>query len=315
MKTIGITGGSGFVGRHLTDLLRQQGYSVVIFTRHPEKHHTSDGVQYSYWEPAKNKCDLLALKNLDAVVNLAGTSIEKRWTPKNKNNILNSRVNGTHFLVSKLKKHSPNCKTFISASAVGFYGVDKNGAAFTENDAPADDFLAGVCRKWEKSAFEARDTMRTVIFRFGIVLGKDGGAFQELSRTAPLGILPVMGSGKQVMSWVHVDDLVSMFNFAITNAEMSGVYNAVAPEQVSQKQLMKTIGQVKGGFAIAMPVPKVALQVILGEMSTELLKSCTVSCKKILDADFKFRYPGITDAVSAIIKSKNKIKGSQLSYS
>jgi len=302
MKTVGITGGTGFVGRHLAKLLKEKGYKIVIFTTHPEKEHHGSGYTYSYWDPRNNKCDLIALKQLDAVVHLAGAGIaDKRWTKKRKKEIMNSRTEGTRFLVSQLKQHAPNCRTFIAASAIGFYGPDRNTPPFIETAAPYKDFLGETCVLWEKESRAAAEFSRTVIFRFGIVMGKNGGAYPQFAKPISFGIMPIIGSGRQIISWIHVDDLRGLICFALEHDHINGVYNAVAPEPVSQKNLVKTIAHTKGGFKIPAKVPATMLKLMLGEVSSELLKSCTVSGEKILQEGFLFSYPKIDLAVRSIM--------------
>lgn len=303
METIGITGGTGFVGRHLTALLLSKGYKVVIFTRNPEKKKAHNSIEYSYWVPSQNRCDHTALKKLDAVVHLSGTPINKRWTTQVKRDIVSSRVHDTKFLVTQLKREAPKCKTFIAASGIGYYGADKGSAPFTETDAPANDFLGDTCVQWEYESMEAANRMRTIIYRFGLVMGKEDGAFPRFAKPASFGILPILGTGNQVMSWIHIDDLANLLLFGINNREMNGVYNAVSPEPISQKDLMKTIAAAKGGIKIPTPVPEAALKLLLGEMSIEVLKSATVSASKLLDTGFKFQYPEIEPAVKAILTS------------
>ena len=303
MNTIGITGGTGFVGSHLTALLLAKGYKVVIFTRNPGKKKTHTHIEYSYWEPAQNRCDHTALKQLDAVVHLSGTPVSKRWTKQVKRDIVSSRVHDTKFLVTNLKREAPQCKTFIAASGIGFYGADAGKAPFTEGDAPANDFLGTTCVQWEQESLAAAEAMRTVIFRFGLVMGKESGAFPSFAKPLSFGVMPILGTGHQVISWIHIDDLVNLLFNSITNHEMNGIYNAVAPNPVSQKDLMKTIAQAKGGISIPVPVPQAALKLLLGEMSIEVLKSATVSASKLLDTGFKFQYPEIEPAVKAILAS------------
>lgn len=303
MGTIGITGGTGFVGRHLATLLGAKGHRVVIFTRNPEKHHRAEFIEYSYWNPELNKCDHSAIRKLNAVVHLSGTNLNRRWTNRVKRNIVKSRVNGTSFLVTQLKNEAPDCKTFIAASAVGYYGADTGQKPFEETDLPAGDFLADVCVQWEQESLKASDTMRTVIYRFGIVLGKDDGAFPQLARPLTFGIMPVFGTGKQVISWIHIDDLARLLLYGITNNEMNGIYNAVSPRPVSQKELMQTIASAKGGMKLPVTIPASVLNMLLGEMSHEITKSCTVSAEKVRQAGFSFQYPDIRDAVNTIIAS------------
>jgi len=304
MKTIGITGGTGFVGQHLTRLLIDNGYKVTVFSRHP---HPSDKQQLTYaaWDPEKGTCDIAALQSLDAVVNLAGAGIaDKRWTPERKHEIVRSRVLGTAFLVSMLRQHAPACKTFVSASATGYYGPDRdNIPPFKEANVYYNDFLGNTCYKWEHEAHAAEDFMRTVILRFGIVLGKESGAFLQFARPQSFGIVPILGSGRQAVSWVEVDDLARIICFMLEHEELSGIYNAVAPNPVAHKTLMNTIARQKGGIKIPIPVPSFALKLALGEMSEEILKSCTVGAQKLLNAGFHFNYDTIDKAVAAILKS------------
>lgn len=306
MKTIGITGGTGFVGRHLTNLLRAEGHEVIVLTRNPEKYRTEKGLSYAQWDPASHSCDADKLRSINAMVHLAGAGIaDKRWTKERKKKIADSRVTGTGFLVSVMKEHMPNCTALISASAIGYYGADNETGPFTEEAPAANDFLGQTCMKWEQEASKAGSFARTVILRFGIVLGKDGGAYPELAKPMRYGIMPVLGSGKQVVSWVYIDDLTNILYSAITLEGMQGIYNAVAPRPVTHKMLMKAIGDNLGGIKIPVPVPAFAIKLALGEMSTELLKSCTVSSQKLLSAGFRFQYPNVNSAVRAITGGKH----------
>jgi uncharacterized protein (TIGR01777 family) len=301
MKTIGITGGTGFIGGHLTELLIRKGYKVVIFSR-STKNVESEYVSYAHWDADKGEIDKPALARIDGLVHLAGASIaEKRLTEKRKQEIIHSRVQSTGFLVAQLKAHAPKCKTLVAASAMGFYGPDRAGMPpFTETAAPYDDFLGNTCKQWEAATMQAGDFLRTVIIRIGIVLGKDGGAFPELSRPLSFGIMPILGGGNQVVSWIEVTDLARLFTFALENGAMSGVYNGVSPNPVSHRQLMQAIAKEKGGLAIPVPVPAFVLKIAVGEMSIEVLKSCTVSAAKTTAAGFNFDHPDITGALKKL---------------
>ncbi len=299
MKTIGITGGSGFVGTHLSRQLISLGHSVVVFTRGHRRDETN--IHYAQWDPEKKEIEKEALASLDAIVHLAGAGVaDKRWTAQRKQEIISSRVCATEFLIEQLRAHSPECKAFVAASATGFYGPDRGGEPFTEDDPPFDDFLARVCAKWEEASLKASDYCRTAIFRFGIVLGKDGGAYPELSGPMKFGVMPVLGSGKQIVSWVHVEDIAGMIRTALEHDNYSGRYNAVAPNPVSHRALMKAIAEGKGGMKIPVRVPPFVLNLIMGEASVEVLKSCTVSCEKVQAAGYHFRYERIDDAVRSI---------------
>ena len=304
MKKIGITGGTGFVGRHLTALLIRKGYEVVIFTTSGVKRRKKQYISYAHWDPGKGECDINALKSIDVMVNLAGAGIaDKRWREKRKKEIVDSRVISTGFLVNMLNAHASSCKTFITSSATGFYGPDSHySSLFTETASPFNDFLGDTCRQWEAASEGISAGIRRVVLRFGIVLSKDGGAFQQFENPMSMGVLPILGSGGQVISWIEMHDLVRLILFAIEHEEMTGIYNAVAPGHVSSRKLMHTIAAEKGGIKIPFHVPSALLKILLGEMSIEVLKSCTVSAEKIINTGFVFEHPDIEGAVKAILK-------------
>jgi len=304
-KIIGITGGTGFVGSHLSRMLVAKGHEVVIFTTHPAKKKKKPGYTYSYWNPEEGKCDLVYLKKLDAVVNLAGAGIaDKHWTAKRKKEIVDSRVHATGFMTSRLREYGEKCTVFISASAIGYYGPDRNGSEpFDENAQHYHDFLGETCAKWEDTAMSISDKIRTVIFRFGIVMGRESGMFKKLAQPMAMGVLPILGSGYQVLSWIHVEDLSNMLYKAITDDSVKGVYNAAAPHPVSHKTLMQMIAHEKGGIKIPFHVPAPLLRFMLGEMSKEVLKSCTVSADKALRSGFTFEYDTAEKAVKDILSS------------
>ena len=303
MKRIGITGGTGFVGRNLTALLIRKGYEVVVFTTRVGKQRKKKHIQYAHWNPENGACDLAAIKSLDVMVNLAGEGIaDKRWREKRKKEIRDSRVKSTDFLVSHLNAYAPDCKALITASAIGFYGSDNHySESFSETSSPSTDFLGETCRQWEASSEKLSADKRRVVLRFGIVLGKGSGAFPQLANPMSYGIAPILGSGGQVVSWIEIHDLARLILYAIEHTGLNGIYNAVAPGHVSHRQLMHTIAEVKGGIKIPLHVPSALLKILLGEMSTEVLKSCTVSAEKILNAGFVFDHPDIDSAVRAIL--------------
>lgn len=303
MRTIAITGGTGFVGRHLANALSKAGNKIIIFSRSPQKQPNEDLITYSYWDPMKSEIDIPQLSRINAVVNLAGTGIgDQKWTKKRKNAIFNSRVRGTSFLVQQLLENAPACNTFISASAIGFYGPDRAGVVPFKENAPAyNDFLAQTCLGWEKASELVAETMRRVIFRFGIVLGRDGGSFPRFAQPQSFGIVPILGTGKQAISWIHIDDLVSLLQMALNDDRWNGIYNAVAPAAISNAQLMKTIAKQKGGIKIPIHVPGALLKLALGELGAEVLKSCTVSAEKIIQNGFRHQYDTIDKAVEDIL--------------
>lgn len=300
MKTIGITGGTGLVGRVITKLLVNKGYRVIIFTRHlrPE----SDGVSYAYWDANKQDISIAALQQLDGIIHLAGEGVaDKRWTPQRKLQILESRTIGTSFITNKILQHAPNCKVFVGASAIGYYGADKGGRPFTETDNASTDFLGSTCKAWEEASESIEGKIRRVLIRIGIVLSTEGGAFKEFAKPLKFGVAPLLGGGKQTVSWIHIEDLAALFVYALENGMMQGVYNGVAPVPVAQSQLMYSIRKNSKGISIPIPVPAFVLKIMLGEMSIEVLKSATVSSHKIEQAGFKFQYTTINKAVAALL--------------
>jgi len=298
METIGISGGTGFIGTSLATLLDKKGYNVIIFCR--EVKRIINNSHFAYWDPENEDCDINALSEINIMIHLAGAGIaDKRWTAQRKKEIADSRIKGTRFLISQLKQNAPACKTFIAASAIGYYGPDRGDLApYHEDTEHYSDFLANTCALWEKESLQAKSFARTVIFRFGIVLGKEKGAFPKFYDPVKWGLMPILGSGKQVYSWIHINDLIAMLYFAIAHTGMQGIFNAVSPQPVTNKELMKALAKARGGIKLPVYVPASALQLLLGEMSTEVLKSCTVSADKILGSGFTFQYPGLDSAVS-----------------
>lgn len=298
MAIIGITGGSGFVGRSLTAKLARDGNEVIIFTRNPKPIKG-----FAHWDANKGEIDREALGKLDAVVHLAGAGVaDKRWTAARKKEIYDSRISGTRFLVEALRKHAPNCRTLVSASAVGYYGESKTNAFFTEDAPPASDFLGRTCVDWEAEAQKAEDFCRVVMLRTGIVLGKGGGALPELTKTFPLRIAPILGNGKQWVSWIHLADLIGLYDFVLENKQISGPFNAVAPQPVTHRMLMNALVKAKGGAFLKIPVPAFILKLALGEMSVEVLKSCGVSSEKSIRAGYDFQFSDITGAAKNLLR-------------
>jgi len=303
MKVIGITGGSGFVGKHLSKLLIEKGYQVVIFSRNPEQHKETDHASYVLWDPENEKIDTASIMKLTSIVHLAGAGIaDKRWTTARKKELVDSRVKATNFLMDQLKSYAPHCHTMIAASASGFYGPDRAGASpFKEESLAYDDFLGKLCVEWEKEEHKAEDIMRTVILRFGIVLGKESGAFKKFEKPMRYGIMPILGNGEQMISWIEVDDLCRMVLFALEDDEIEGTYNAATPYPVSNKALMQSIAKAKGGVRIPVPVPSFMIRLLFGELSIEVLKSTTLKADKIIKAGFEFQFDTIDKAVRKLI--------------
>jgi hypothetical protein len=311
MSTIVITGGTGLIGTALTKMLTAQGHEVIILSRTAKRSSVPD-VTYATWDVASKKFDERAFASTDYIVHLAGAGVaDKKWTEARKKEIVDSRTESSALVVKALKEVPNKVKAVISASAIGFYGDDsirspkKN--AFTE-EMPADkEFLGETCRLWEESIEPVEKLgKRLVKLRIGIVLSNNGGALPEFKKPIRFGIAGVLGSGKQVVSWIHIDDLCRMFIYAIENENMRGAYNAVAPAPVRNKELTLLLAQkMKGSFFVHMHVPAFALKLMLGEMSVEVLKSATVSCEKIREAGYNFLYSSLEPALDNLIKGSN----------
>ncbi len=304
MATILITGGTGLVGTRLTEMLAGGGYDVVILTRNPANiNENRAGVRYAEWDLEKQTIDRKAIETADHVIHLAGAGVaDKRWNEKRKQEIVNSRTQSSALLVRALREIPNNVETVVTASAIGWYGADtktsrKEGFAET---APADEaFLGQTCRLWEESIEPV--TMlgkRLVTLRTGIVLSSAGGALQEFVKPLKFGVATILGDGKQVISWIQVDDLCRMYLWAIENKQVSGVYNAVAPAPVTNKQLTLALAEkLRGKYYVPLHVPSFVLKIVMGEMSIEVLKSATVSSSQIEATGFKFLYPDILSAL------------------
>ena len=310
MATILITGGTGLIGKALSTALAEKGYKVVLLSRNPSEHSSRHNISHAGWDIEEQKIDENAIAGADHIIHLAGAGVaDRRWTRKRKEEIANSRIRSSELLVRSLKNIGNNVQSVISASAIGWYGPDPvipNPAPFVEEDKPAPGFLGETCLEWERS-IQPVEAMgkRLVILRTGIVLSADGGALAEFRKPVRLGIAAILGNGNQMISWIHVDDLVRLYIKCLEDARMTGVYNAVAPKPVSNRELVtKLARKVKGKFYIPVHVPAFALKLVLGEMSIEVLKSTTVSCGKAHTMDFTFLYPTVEAAFAQLFSTE-----------
>ena len=306
MRTILITGGTGLVGKALTKRLTEKNYEVIILTRTLKDVPTQKNVSYALWNVREKQIDVEAVKKADAIIHLAGAGVmDKKWTDEYKREIRDSRVNSSELILDTLKNNVHKVQVIVSASAIGWYGEDKkSGHAFQENE-PADKaFLGEVCKEWEESIEPATALgIRVVKLRTGIVLSDDGGAYPEFKSSLKLGVASILGSGKQMISWIQIDDLCRQYIFALENETTEGSFNSVAPKPVNNKEMTLAIAEkVKGNFFIPLHVPQFVLTVMLGQRSVEILKSATVATDKIIKAGFTFLYPTVKEAIAAIEK-------------
>jgi hypothetical protein len=309
MSTVLITGGTGMIGKRLTELLINKGYQVIILTRgQTSVTSNQSSVSYAQWNIEKQTIDVDAIQKADHIIHLAGAGVaDKRWTTKRKKEIVDSRVQSSKLIVKAVTEIPNTIKTVVSTSAIGWYGADTKDSLQNgfDEDANADtEFLGTTCKLWEESISAVESVnKRLVKLRVGIVLSNAGGALAEFRKPMQMGIAAILGNGKQIISWVHVDDLCNMFIYAIEHEEMNGVFNAVAPNPVSNKTLTLTLAKImKGNFFIPFYVPAFLLKIILGEMSVEVLKSATVNANKIKKAGYVFLYPTIETALKQLFK-------------
>lgn len=294
-----ITGGTGFIGSHLSDSLLQKGHFVVAagmspvtgLLKHPNlKYISADTTKKGPWQEG--------LKDIDAVINLAGRSIFKRWDETYKQSIYDSRIITTRNIVEALPAGKDI--TLCSTSAAGYYG-DRGEEILTESEPSGSDFLAKVCKDWEEEAFKAKNKgVRVAAMRFGVVLGRDGGALEKMIPPIRFFVGGPIGNGRQWFPWIHIEDLISAIIFVLENKDINGPLNFTAPESTRNIELVKTIAGILHRPAF-MPAPSFMIRLILGEFGSSILASQRVIPDKLLKYGFKFKYPDIRSAVSNII--------------
>ncbi|GGE12877.1 TIGR01777 family oxidoreductase [Sphingobacterium cellulitidis] len=291
MKKILIAGGTGFVGKALIKHLVNCGYMVNVLTR-KNKISSMENIRYFEWDIKKGFIDEKAFEGVSKIINLTGANItEKRWTEKRKVEIIESRTKAIDLLFTYVKTRNFSIDIFISSSAVGYYGAITTDEIFTEKSNNGSDFLASICRKWEKTALQFDSLgVATVILRKGVVIGRDGGMYQKLAPLAKLGINTSLGNGRQYLPWIDIRDLVRLYEFILKTDELSGVFNAVSSEHIMMNDFSKTLLQLFGKTSFLPNVPAFLVRLFLGEMSVMLLKGSRVSNYKIKQTGFKFEY-------------------------
>ena len=294
MKKILIAGGTGFVGKKLIPFLVEKGYSIHVLTRKPSA-NSSKNIRFFQWEIERQYIDKKAFEGVEILINLTGANIgEKRWTEQRKKEIIDSRINSIDVLYQYISENKFNINTFISSSAVGFYGAVTTDKTFVETSESGNDFLASVCQKWEDAALKFNDLgIRTIILRKGVILGKEGGMVKKLSPLAKLGINISLGSGEQHLPWIDIRDLVRLYDFFLSNAQLSGIYNAVATEQITMSDLSKALLQAFGKKSFLPNAPAFVIRLLFGEMAVMLLEGSKVSNEKLKTTGFSFEFDTI----------------------
>lgn len=299
-KTILIAGGTGLIGTMLCKKLADEGYTVHLLSRKPSKIYP-----FTLWAPEKDYYDENTIPEADIMINLAGAGIaDKRWTAERKKVIVESRVSANRVLQQILTKQKNKASLFLSASAIGIYG-DRDHELLDEKSKPGDNgFLLETVKSWEAAVNSIHsDNLRKVIFRIGVVLSMKGGALPQMVNPMKFCIAPYFGSGQQIYSWVHIEDLCNMFLYAIHNKEMNGVYNAVSPGPVSNKQMIETIIEAKHRTGLIIPIPVFIMRILLGEMADVILHSSNVSPERLISIGFKYKYPDLLLALKDIFEN------------
>lgn len=292
-KNVLISGGSGFIGKYLSRLLIEKGFSVSILSR-SAKQNTAD-VSYYKWDVPNGLLDENAIVNADYIVHLAGENLgDKRWTTKRKAAIIDSREQSIKLIYLALKNNNKKLDAFVSASAIGIYGAVNGEEICSESMAPANDFLGDACQKWEAAADTVAGLqIRTVKIRTGLVLGKYGGFLEKLVPIFKLGLGAAFGSGKQYMPWVHIEDLCHIYLEAILNTNMVGPYNAAVEDDTTNSIFSKTLARILG-YSLWLPnVPAFLLKLGMGEMARIVLTGRRISCDKIENTGFEFHYKNL----------------------
>jgi uncharacterized protein len=293
MAKIIITGGTGLVGKRLTELLVNRNHEVRILSRNPQTPN-----EYK-WDPSSNEIDEKSLVDVEYIIHLAGAGIaDKRWTSERKKIIIESRVATANLIFSKIKELQIPLKGFISASGSNFYGAKTGATIYAETDKAGTDFLGNVCLQWEKAAtqFETLQIPVTIL-RTGIVLSQKGGALDKMKTP----IVSPLGSGKQYLSWIHLDDLCQMYISAIEH-NFCGIYNAVAPEFHTSISFSKLLAQKIRRPFLPISVPGILLKLVFGELAIILLEGSRLSSKKILKDGFQFQYKTLSKALDQLFQ-------------
>jgi len=297
-----ITGGTGLIGSRLTEILLQHGYEVSYLSRKKE-----DGKIKKYqWDIHRQAIDEEALLNADFIINLAGANVfEKKWNKEFKKEILESRTQSVQLLYEKLKVLPHHVKAFVSASAIGYYGLDTGEEWMHEEAAAGDDFLAEVVFKWEQAIKQIESlSIRTAIFRIGIVMSNKGGALDKLIGPIKKSAGAVIGSGKQYVSWVHIDDVCYLFMKALEDESVKGVYNATAPNPVTNDELTHEVAKAVGKSIVLPNVPAFALKLMLGsEKASIVLGGNRVSSEKIARTGYNFHFNELKSALQNLLKT------------
>jgi uncharacterized protein (TIGR01777 family) len=300
MGKILITGASGLVGLALTQYLLENNFEIVHLSR-SKKNNSS--VPTFVWDIKRGYLEDGVFENISHIVHLAGAGIaDQRWTEKRKQEIIDSRTKSAELLFNGVTKLNNKPDTFISASAIGYYGAITSDNIFIEEDKPADDFQGKVCKLWEKSADLFSDIgIRTVKLRFGVVLSVNGGALKKMLLPTKFGLGSALGSGKQFLPWVHINDVIKIISKSISDNKMQGPYNVVAPSFDTYDKFSSTLAHVLKKPYFLPNVPSFLLRLAFGEMSAIILKGSRISSEKLIKNGYKFQFDNLETALKNLV--------------
>lgn len=300
-STVLITGGTGLIGTRLSELLTNKGYKVIHLSRHQNPHAKFPAYK---WDIKGGYIDERALRQADYIITLAGAGIaDQRWTRQRKQVIIDSRVNGILLLKKELERLQLQPKAIIGASAIGYYG-NSGAKLVNESSNPGQGFLTESVLEWEKAYTTLAPLhIRTAIARVGVVLSTKGGALEKMLPTYNFGFGTYFGSGQQIYSWIHIEDVARIF-IHLLESNLTGVYNAVAPNPVSNKVLAEAIATAKGMNEVVLPAPALAMKLALGEMAAVILEGSRISSEKVEAAGFNFEFPEVIPALKDLLSRK-----------
>jgi hypothetical protein len=296
-----IAGGTGFIGESLSDYLISKGHNVCILSRKP-KNSGSERKSYALWNPDKQEIDLEVLQKNDAIINLAGTPINGRWTEDYMREILESRINSTRTIVNALNSTTTSIKVFINASAMGYFPSDNE--LHHEEDAAGEHFLAKVCVAWEIEARKLnKSEIRSAIIRIGVVLDRKGGMLKSVEPIVKLGLASALGNGKQFLSVIHLQDLCRQFEFILTHQEANGIFHGVCEAPITNSDFMRVLAKTMKKPYFLPNVPPFVLKLVLGKSASFVLQSFRLGVKKWTMLGFQFDFPNTESALKAIYKN------------
>ncbi|MDP1800601.1 MAG: TIGR01777 family oxidoreductase [Bacteroidota bacterium] len=303
MSKILITGGSGLVGKTVSELLLKKGHTVVWLSREAGNYN---GITKFKWDISKDYIDEKAFEGVESIIHLAGTPIaDKRWTHEYKKQIIDSRVKSSELLFNCISKNKFPIHTLVGSSAMGYYGAMQSEKLFLETDNAGTDFLAETCVLWEKS-YEPfiNSEIRTSIIRTGIVLSKQSGAYAKMAPVFKLGFGAAIASGKQYFPWIHIHDIAAIFVHALSDQKVSGIYNGVASELITNKEFSKQLAKSFNKPFFLPNVPAFILKIVMGEGSVMVTQGLKISNQKIKDTGFKFKFESVETALQSLVLSR-----------